>query len=64
MDELIGHMLCHMSEWKHQIMKYSTCYLQKSLIHYEVSSGEVKRAVLTQLSIPVLTPWPVDRVQI
>lgn len=39
-------------------------YLQKSLVQYEVSSGEVKRAVLTQLSIPVLTPWSVGWVQI
>lgn len=39
-------------------------YLQKSLVHYQVSSGEVKGAVLTQLSIPVLTPRPVGWVQI
>lgn len=38
-------------------------YLQKSF-HYQVSRGEVKGAVLTQLSVPVLTPWPVGRVQV
>lgn len=39
-------------------------YLQKSLVHYQVSGGEVKGAVLAQLSIPVLTPRPVGWVQI
>lgn len=39
-------------------------YLQKSLVHDQIFGGEVKRAILTQFSIPVLTPWPVAWVQI
>lgn len=39
-------------------------YLQESLVQYEVFSGEVEGAVLTQLSVPVLTPRPVGWVQI
>lgn len=38
--------------------------LQKPFVQDEVSGGKVERAVLTQLSVPVLTSWPVGRVQV
>lgn len=39
-------------------------YLQTARIHNEIPGGEVEGAILTQLSIPVLTPRPVGWVQI
>lgn len=39
-------------------------YLQKSFVNYQVSGGEVKGAILAELSSPVLTPWAVGWVQV
>ena len=39
-------------------------YLEKSALHDLVSRGEIEGTILTQLSVPVLTPKPVGRVQV
>lgn len=39
-------------------------HLQKSFAYYQVSVGEVKWAILTELSAPILTPWAVGWVQV
>lgn len=39
-------------------------HLQESFVYDQVSGGEVKGAILTELSIPVLTPWAVGWVQV
>lgn len=39
-------------------------HLHKSFVDYQVFGSEVKWAILTELSTPVLTPWAVGWVQI
>lgn len=54
-------MLCHM-KLKRKTVKVNN--LQESLVDHELSGGEVKGAVLAQLSVPVLTPRPAGWIQI
>ena len=76
---MLSHMLCHMKHMTQRTGRFrrherngnrtiqSTVlpcwYLQDSLLD-QLPPGDVKGAVLTQLSVPVLAPRPVGWVQI